>query len=233
LNEEQLQRSAIPPARLESFEYSVDMMSIREKALRCELARFIQRGYRQRLVTSATGSFSARIDGQSFLITPHPLDRQTIEPEDLVMIRKGKKQVGCVPSRAVAAHQAIYDASPEVMAIINATPVNALAFSICGARIDSRTIPESYVFVGDVAVLPFETIYSDHESLARTLSLKHPAAVLANNGVILVGDVVLSVFDKLEVIECSAEAIIDSQPIGGHVPMGEGVIEELRQAFDL
>lgn len=44
---------------------------------------------------------------------------------------------------------------------------------------------------------------------------------------------ILSAFDKLEVLECSAEAIIDSQPIGGHVPMSQEIIDELCEAFNL
>jgi L-fuculose-phosphate aldolase len=69
--------------------------------------------------------------------------------------------------------------------------------------------------------------------LNRALSLKNPAAVLENNGVMVVGKDVLSAFDKLEVLECSAEAIINSQPIGGHVPMSKAVIDELCKAFNL
>jgi L-fuculose-phosphate aldolase len=233
LSEEQIQLQDKSYTKLEPFEYDVDMMSIREKELRCQLAQFIQRGYRQRLLTSSTGSFSARIDETSFLITPNPLDRHMTQPEDLVMIRKGKKEFGKRPSRAVMAHQAIYEANPEVNCIINAFPVNAMAFSLCGRKVDTYTIPESYVFVGNVSVLDFETSFNDFDKLTETFSLKPPAAVLANNGVMVVGETVLSAFDKLEVLECSAEAIINSQPIGGCVPMSQGIIDELCEAFNL
>lgn len=233
LSEQQLQLQSKNKVLLESFEYDTQMMSIREKELRCEMAAFIKRGYRQRLLTSSTGSFSARIDEHSFLITPYPLDRYTIEPEDLVMIRKGKAQFGRKPSRAVLAHQALYDANPDINSIINAYPVNAMAFSICNEKIDTYTIPESYVFVGEVSLLPFETTYNDFDKMVNTLNLKTPAAVLANNGVMVVGKSVLAAFDQLEVLECSAEAIIDSQPIGGHVPMSQEIIDELCEAFNL
>lgn len=233
LSEEQIQLQDKSYTKLEPFEYDVDMMCIREKELRCQLAQFIQRGYRQRLLTSSTGSFSARIDENSFLITPNPLDRHMTQPEDLVMIRKGKKEFGKRPSRAVLAHKAIYDANPDINCIINAYPVNAMAFSLCGRKVDTYTIPESYVFVGNVSVLDFETSFNDFEKLASTFSLKTPAAVLANNGVMVVGETVLSAFDKLEVLECSAEAIINSQPIGGCVPMSQEIIDELCEAFDL
>jgi L-fuculose-phosphate aldolase len=233
LTDQQLQLQGKSHAPIEAFEYDPSMMSIREKALRNELCTFIERGYRQRLLTTTTGTFSARIDKEKFLITPYPLDRHSVLPEDLVMIRKGKAEYGKAASRAVFAHQALYDAHPNVMAIVNACPINTMAFSVCGRTVDTYTIPESYVFVRKVGLLPFETVYNDFDHLTQTLTLENPAAVLCNNGAIVVADSVLSAFDKLEVLECSAEAVLDAQPIGGHVAMSQDIIDELIEAFDL
>lgn len=84
-------------------------------------------------------------------------------------------------------------------------------------KIDTYTIPESYAFVDDVALLLFELTYKDFGQLAQTLTLKSPVAVLENKGVILLGKDILFAFENLEVLECSAEAILDSQPISGHI----------------
>jgi L-fuculose-phosphate aldolase len=233
LTDQQLQLQGKSDVPLASFAYDPSMMGIREKELRNQICRFVERGYRQRLLTTTTGTFSARIDREKFLITPYPLDRHSVLPEDLVMIRKGKKEFGKHPSRAVLAHQAIYEARPEVMAIVNACPINTMAFSVCHRTIDTYTIPESYVFVREVGLLPFETVYNDFALLKRTLRLESPAAVLANNGAMVVGDTVLAAFDKLEVLECSAEAVLDAQPIGGHVAMSQEIIDELIAAFGL
>lgn len=233
LTDQQLQLQGKSDVRLEAFEYDPSMMTIREKELRNQICRFVERGYRQRLLTMTTGTFSARIDAEKFLITPYPLDRHAVLPEEIVMIRKGKKEFGKHPSRAVLSHKAIYDAHPDVMAIVNACPLNAMAFSVCRRTIDTYTIPESYVFVREVGLLPFETVYNDFARLTRTLTLQSPAAVLANNGVMVVGDSVLAAFDKLEVLECSAEAVLDAQPIGGHVAMSRQIIDELSEAFGL
>jgi len=51
--------------------------------------------------------------------------------------------------------------------------------------------------------------------------------------VMVLGRDILSAFDLLEVLECSAEAILDSLPIGGFVPMGQPVIDEIIRAFNL
>jgi len=117
--------------------------------------------------------------------------------------------------------------------LANACPINAMAFSVCHRTIDTRTIPESYIFVREVGLLPFETSFNDFSRLTGTLTLRSPAAVLCNNGVMVVGDSVLSAFDKLEVLECSAEAVLDAQPIGGHVSMSDAIIDELKDAFGL
>lgn len=233
LSEQQLQLESKADVRLETFEYDPQMMSIREKELRNKLCQFVERGYRQRLLTGSTGTFSARIDADSFLITPRPLDRFSVLPEEIVMIRKGKREMGKTPSHATLSHKAIYDAHAEVCAIINACPQNALAFSVCHKAIDTRTLPECYIFLREVGLLPFETTFNDYEGMTAQLSLRHPAAVLCNNGVMVVGRDILSTFDQLEVLECSAEAILDSLPIGGHVPMGKAVIDEIIQAFRL
>ena len=233
LNEQQLQLESKSGTNLKSFEYDPDMMCIREKDLRNQLCHFVERGYRQRLLTGTTGTFSVRLSEDSFLITPRPLDRFSMLPEEVVMVRKGKCQAGRNPSHAVLAHQAVYNAHPEVNCIINASPVNALAFSVCHKEIDTRTLPECYIFLREVGLLDFETTFNNHEEMIRRITPRNPAAVLSNNGVMVVGSDLLATFDRLEVLECSAEAILDSLPIGGHVSMGSEVIDEICDAFNL
>ena len=53
-------------------------MTSREKELRKEISDFVHRAYEHRLMTSTWGSFSARIDDSSFVITPSHIDRQAI-----------------------------------------------------------------------------------------------------------------------------------------------------------
>jgi ribulose-5-phosphate 4-epimerase/fuculose-1-phosphate aldolase len=74
--------------------------STQEKELRARLADFVRRAYRQRLFISTQGSFSARVDAESFLITPYRQDRGTIDVHDLVLVRNGDCEAAGVPSRA-------------------------------------------------------------------------------------------------------------------------------------
>jgi L-fuculose-phosphate aldolase len=202
-----------------------------EKELRGRLVEFVRRAYRQRLFISTQGSFSARVDGESFLITPYQQDRGTIDVHDLVLVRGGECEAGAVPSRAARIHEEIYRQHPTIGAVINAYPVNATAFSVTGAALDSRTIPESYIVIRQVARLPYGLQFEEPAEVAARITSKGPAALLENDGVLVAGGDMLEAFDRLEVLESTAEAIINSRSIGTLAPMGEEVTRELDRVF--
>jgi L-fuculose-phosphate aldolase len=229
LTDDQLALEKRRPAHFEGFEPSYPTSD--ENELRRTLGEFVQRAYRQRLFISTQGSYSARLDPGSFLITPYEADRGSIQPQDLVLIQDHRAEAGKVPSRAVAIHEAIYRQHPKVGAIVNACPVNATAFSISGATLDSRTIPESYVVIRNVGRARFGAQFEDGEELAAMISATRPALLLENDGVLVTGTDVLEAFDRLEVLESTAEAIINARAIGTLKPLSERVTRELDQAF--
>ncbi len=229
LSDAELQVGEKPVTALETFD--AGSASSEERALRAELCDFIRRGYQQRLLTSTAGSFSVRVDAESFLITGELVDRATITPDQLVLVRGGRCETGGRPSRAHLLHAPIYARHPEIRAIVNATPVNATAFSVSDAVLDTRTIPESYIFLRDVAVLPFAAIYDDPELIASSLSPAAPIALVRNDCALVLGQNILDAFDRLEVLESTAEAVINSRALGEVQPMNDGVIEELVKVF--
>jgi L-fuculose-phosphate aldolase len=231
LSDEQLE---VPERRRGDFEaVASGTRSSRERELRRELSEFVRRGCQQRLLISTEGSYSARLDGESFLITPSQRDRYRIESGDVVRVGGNQCEAGKTPSRASRCHQAIYARHPDVHAICFAHPVHATAFSVTGADFDSRTIPESYIVLRDVCRIPFGLPYHDGEAVAEQVSARRPTAILENDGVLVLGSSVLDAFDRLEVLEATSEALIFSRRIGAPSPMAEAVIVELRTAFKM
>ena len=205
--------------------------SSHENEVRGRLCEFVRRAYRQRLFISTQGSYSARVDANSFLITPYQADRGMVHVEDLVLMRGGKAELGKTPSRAAVVHDAIYRRHPHIGAIVNAYPVNATAFSVTSTTLDSRTIPESYVVMRHVGCAPYGVQFGDGEELAASLSETRPALILENDGVLVTGGDVLEAFDRLEVLESTAEAIINARAIGKLQPLSDDVTRELDRAF--
>lgn len=229
LSDEQLERAQQRQIHLEK--YVPETATSAEKELRRQLCAFIRRGCRQRLLISTEGSFSVRLDNDHFLITPSQKDRETLEIDDFVLIRSQQAEAGKSPSRATLAHQAIYQRHPSINAIVFAHPVNATAFSISDAVFDARTIPESYIFLRDVSRVPYGVQYENTGRIADFVSSVSPAAILENDGVLVTGSSVLDAFDRLEVLESTAEAVINARAIGAVAPMPDSAIEELKAAF--
>ncbi|MFN7996461.1 MAG: class II aldolase/adducin family protein [Bryobacteraceae bacterium] len=231
LSEPELELPRIQQKALPTFEPAP--ASSVEKELRALVTEFVRRAYRQRLFISTQGSFSARLDECSFLITGYDLDRGAAEAHDLVLVRAGCAASGQAASRAATVHDAIYQRHPEIGAVINAYPVNATAFSITEATLDTRTIPESYVVVRRVGRAPYGLQFRDPSRVAGYLSPSSPALLLENDGVLVTGRSVLETFDRLEVLESTAEALINCRAIGDLAPLPDSVIRDLASAFGL
>ena len=180
---------------------------------------------------STQGSFSVRLDESSLLITPFQVDRGKLDAQDLVLVRKGKAEAGKLPSFATSNHAAVYRQHPLIHAIINAYPVNATAFSVTGIPLDTRTIPESYVVVRQVRQVKYGVQFQDSEALARQVSPRQPAAILENDGVLVTGSDILEAYDRLEVLESTAEALINCAAIGTRAPMSDDMILQLERTF--
>jgi L-fuculose-phosphate aldolase len=207
--------------------------SSRERELRQQLAEITARAYDRHLMTSTEGVVSARLDETSFLITPTGQDRRTLALEDMVLIRSGVREAGKLPSRAVRLHEAIYGHNPDVNCIMTAQSPNATAYAITAANFDSRTIPESFILLRDVPLVPFKTLYTRPEAVAEMVSLRRPVLLVQNDCVLTVGTDILNAFDRLEVAEFSAKSLIDTAVLGPLVPIGDAEIADLEIAFGL
>ncbi len=220
---------AHPP--LDAFE--VRQISSEERAGRRDLCALIHRSYDQRLFTSTQGTFSMRLSDGSLLITPYMKDRKYLEPEDIVRVKNGMCELGKTPSRSVLLHQRIYEMHPEINSVIIAHPPAIMAFAITGAEFDSRLIPESYISLRNVGRLPYASSTLDVDGTAAMFTGTQPVIVQDNQCVIVVGNSLLNAFDRLEVLEYSAAAMIAAHDLGQVQLLSEEEIEEVNRAFHI
>ncbi|MFO7681318.1 MAG: class II aldolase/adducin family protein [Chloroflexota bacterium] len=207
--------------------------SSRERELRQQIVEIVARAYDRQLMISTEGVVSARLDDNSFLITPTGQDRRTLEISDIVLIRNGVREAGKLPSRSVRLHEAIYARRADIQCVMSAQCPNATAYTITASRFDSRTIPESFILLRDIPLIPFKTLYTQAETVAETVSLSTPVLLVENDCVLTVGTDILNAFDRLEVAEFSARSLIDTAVLGPLVPIGAEEIHDLEVAFSL
>jgi len=202
-----------------------------EEQARAEVCRFIERGCRQRLFSSNEGTISRRLDDRSFLITPFGYDRHEVVPEHLVLIREGHREAGKLPSRAVGLHREVYEAHAQIGAVILAQPANLMAFAVSHTKLDTRLMPESFVFLRDVPLVPFGAQYRKPAALARSLSRQQPVALIENECLLVTGKDLLQAFDRLEVAEFSAKSVLQAQAIGGVINITAEARQEISDTY--
>ena len=161
------------------------------------------------------------------------MDRKYLEPEDIVRIKNGMCEEGKTPSRSTLLHQAIYDRHPEIGSVIVAHPPAIMAFACTDAEFDSRTIPESYINLRNVKRLPYASSTLDPEGTADALSETSPVLIVSSQCVIVSGSTLLNAFDRLEVLDYSALAIIAAKDIGPLVMITPDDVKDIEKAFNL
>jgi L-fuculose-phosphate aldolase len=204
-----------------------------ELSLRRDMRELMHRAYRQRLMTSTEGTVSARVDAESFLISPFGVDRSYLDESDFVLIRGGKRERGTIPSRAVVLHQEIYAAHPKINAIASAQSPAVTAFSVTGTWLDSATIPESYIVLRNIPLVRFGRQFTDEQALAQEISPGSPVAFLENDAVLTTGATLTQAFDRLEVAEFSARAVLNAMKLGPIARIDEAALDAIEEKFGL
>lgn len=219
--------------RVELDEFVPKSCSSAEKDARTKMCKLISRAYDQRLFTSSQGTFSERLPDGGFIITPYDKDRKYLSPEDLVKISGNSRELGKNPSRSVMLHKHIYEMHPDVNSVILAHPPNLMAFAVSDAELDSRIIPESYIMLRDVKKYPFGSSFMQPALVAKEVGIKNPVTLIENDCCIVTGTSLLNAFDRLEVAEFSAKAIVNAVSLGNVVKIDDSEIDRIIDAFKL
>ncbi len=230
LSDDQIEQfeQSIPPdiPEMDVVEYTSEELSIRSN-----ISELVRRACDQGLMISSYGTVSVRWYDDNFLITPRNVPRLEIGNADIVQIRNGKREPGKLPSRALTLHQMIYRENPDVNSIILTQSPNIMAFGVSDAKLDVRTIPESWIFLQDIPTVNFGQQFAGDDTIPKLISKNTPTAIIQNDSIIVTGDQLLHTFDRLEVAEFSAKSLIMSRALGDLVPINEDQIEDLRRKF--
>lgn len=229
LTDEQIARFEQAPPALPRFQ--PQRHTSRERELRHAVCQMVHRAYDRRLMTSTEGTVSARVEASTFLITPYGIDRCHLEVEDIVLIQDGSAEQGKQPSRATILHHQIYTQHPEVQCIITAQCPYAMAYAVTGQPLDSKTIPESYVVLRSVPLVPYGSAYSAPERVSAALSRNSPAVLIQNDTLLTTGTSIHQAFDRLEVADYTAFSLLNTAHLGPLVPIGPAQVAELEEKF--
>ena len=120
-----------------------------------EIVQTMQRIYRNRMTTTSGGNLSIRDSNGDIWISPARIDKGSLTRKDVVCVRDGGKIDGLhKPSSEFPFHKAIYEARPDIRAIVHAHPVALVAFSICRQTPNTRLFHQAHFVCGKTGFAP-------------------------------------------------------------------------------
>lgn len=168
------------------------------------------------------GNLSARISEEYVICTPTLCSKGDMQAEDLSLVDLNNCQIcGDRPQTSeMLLHLEIYKAVPRARAVIHCHPPYATAHAIAGIVPRGNLVPEQEVFVGPVALAPYET--PGTLAFARTVLPfveDHNTILLTNHGIVCWADTVEHAEWYVEVVENYCETLVIASRLG--VPIQE------------
>jgi L-fuculose-phosphate aldolase len=117
-------------------------------------------------------------------------------------------------------HLEIYKAVPEAKAVVHCHPPHATAYAITGHVPPNCIIPEMEVFVGSVAVSPYET--PGTKKFAETVvpyAKNHNSILLANHGIVCWADTVTHAEWYAEVLDTYCQTLVIASQLGAPITL--------------
>lgn len=163
------------------------------------------------------GNISLRIDEETFMITPSGMNYDTLKEEDLVVMNMNDEIVSGnrKPSIEHTMHRKLYEARPDVNAVIHTHAIFSTAFAIAKADIPAAS-EELVQIVGEGVkcakyALPGTPELAEY--VAEALGSNN-AALLVNHGAVSVGKSMDHAFAIANVLEKTAQTVIYAKIIG-------------------
>jgi len=195
-----------------------------------EVCDWAKQSYNEKLFAGTSGNLSL-FDGETMVITPTCVPYETITADDMVVIKldgtvlEGKYQ----PSSEWRMHAAVYEAKPEVSAILHTHSPYATAFAVNNRSIPTILIEMVPFLGGDVPLAKFAVPGTKEVGLEAVKVMEdRTGCLLANHGVLAVGDSLIQAHIRAIYVEDAAKICSLAMSNGEIVTIPEKYISVMR-----
>jgi L-fuculose-phosphate aldolase len=203
-----------------------------EARIRRNLVAVCRRLAALELIGASEGNLSARLGRGRILATPSGSNKAMLEPDELVVLtEEGRKIRGAGrASSEMALHLAIYQARPEVEAVVHAHPLTAIALTLAGVSLAEPLVPEAVTTLGGgIPTAPYATPSTRElaDAVVRAMGVR-AACLMERHGAVAVGRDLFEACDRMETVERLAQIYWRARLLGSEPrPLPRAEVERL------
>ncbi|MEA1997308.1 MAG: class II aldolase/adducin family protein [Gemmatimonadota bacterium] len=200
-----------------------------------EILHVCRRIYAREMVASNDGNVSARLGSDRVVCTPNGMSKGFLEADDLAVLDLSGNPAGDnrrTPTSETPMHLGIYRMRPDISAIVHAHPITATAYAVAGRTVDHRALPESFLTLGSVPLVPYGAPSTEElpEQIGKFIR-DHNVFLLANHGALALGGTVLEAYHRIECLEHTAKILFHAEALGGVIKLTSGQRARLTEIF--
>ncbi len=196
--------------------------------------------YDRQLTTASGGNISLRINADLFCITPSALDKGLLTFEDIAVVTLDGKNLTPALRLSIETemHRLILISRPDCDAVVHTHPTYVSAFTAIQkdgkCAINTHLIAESYYILEDPVLVDYRLMGTVNlAEIAAVQAIDHDVLLLENHGAVTLGRSMLEAFDKMELLERSAQmTVITTQMAAAGYDvsaLGESRLKQLMQ----
>lgn len=194
-----------------------------------QIIEIITRIYYAGMTTTSGGNISIKDEEGNIWITPSAIDKGSLRRSDIVCVTRDNKIEGRhKPSSEFPFHTAVYDARPDIKAVVHAHPPALVSFSIVRQIPNTNIIPQAKYICGKIGYAKYALPGGDElgKNIGREFKKGFNAVIMENHGCVIGGTDLKDAFIRFETLEFAARTIIGAQTVGEPNYLSDQQIDE-------
>jgi L-fuculose-phosphate aldolase len=199
-------------------------------ALRKEICEVGRRVYQRGYVAANDGNISVRMEADRVLCTPTGVSKGYLS-EDMLAVcdMEGEQISGSMKiSSEIRMHLEIYKLRSDVNSVVHAHPPTATGFAVAGIELTQCVLPEVIVSLGGIPLAAYGTPGGpDIVEPMKPLLRQYDAVLMANHGVVTLGQHVMDAHFKMETVEHFAKIALVAHQLGSVGTLADKDVDDL------
>ena len=190
--------------------------------------------YMKNFVASNDGNISCKVSDTTLWCTPTGVSKGFMTDEMLVLmdldgnVIRGEYK----PSSEMKMHLRVYKENPKIKAVVHAHPPAATSYAIAGLPLNHAILTEAVMGIGEIPLAPYAMPGTQEvpDSIAPFVNT-HNGCLLANHGVLAIGDTLERAFVRAGYVENAAKICAIAMGGGTIVPLDPELCQAVRDHY--